>query len=65
MDDALLGAEPAQLGVVDEMAPGLAPVLDERGEGAALDAVGDVVDGGADDVVTTADSEGLSDMLVM
>jgi len=37
----------------------LAPVCDEGGEGAAFDAVGDVVDGFADDVVSAADGEGL------
>lgn len=63
MDDALFWADPAQLRVVDEVAPGLAPVGDERGEGAAADAVGDVVDGGADDVVAAADGEGLSKRL--
>jgi hypothetical protein len=37
----------------------LAPVGDEGGEGAAFDAVGDVVDCFADDVVAAADCEGL------
>jgi hypothetical protein len=37
----------------------LAPVSDEGGEGAAFDAAGDVVNCFADDVVTTADGEGL------
>jgi len=59
VDHALFGADPAQLAVVDEVAPGLAPVGDQAGEGAALDALGDVVDGGADDVVAAADGEGL------
>lgn len=40
VDDALLRADPAQLRVVDEVAPGLAPVGDEGVEGAAFDAVG-------------------------
>lgn len=30
MDDALLGANPAELRVVDKMAPCLSPILDER-----------------------------------
>lgn len=59
MDHALFRADPAELGVVDQVSPGLAPVGDETGEGAAKDAVGDVVDGGADDVVAAADGEGL------
>lgn len=42
------------------MAPRLAPVGDEGGKGAASDAVGDVVDGCADDVVAAADGEGHS-----
>jgi len=41
------------------VAPCLAPVLDEGGEGAAFDAVGEVGDGGADDFVAAADCEGL------
>jgi len=59
MYNAFFGADPAQLGVLDEITPGLAPVGDEGGEGAAFDAVGDVVDGHADDVVAAADGEGL------
>jgi len=57
--DSFLWPDPAQLRVRDEVAPCLAPVGDEGGERAALDAVGDVVDGFADDVVATADGEGL------
>ena len=37
----------------------MAPVCDEGGEGAAFNAVGDVVDCFADDVVSAADSERL------
>lgn len=59
MDDALFGADPAELRVVDEMAPGLAPVFDERVEGAALDAVGEVGNGCAYDFVAAANGEGL------
>jgi hypothetical protein len=42
------------------MAPCLAPVLDEGFEGAAFYAVGEVLDGGADDFVAAPDCEGLS-----
>ena len=59
VDDTLLGTDPSELTVVDEMSPCLAPVCDEGGEGPALETLGDVVDGSADDVVSTADSEGL------
>jgi len=64
VDDALFGADPAELAVVDEVAPGLAPVGDEGGEGAPLDPVGDVVDRRADDVVAAADREGLVTLFV-
>lgn len=63
MDDALLRADPPELAVVDEVPPRLAPVSDEGGERPALNALRDVVDGGADDVVATADGEGLDAML--
>jgi hypothetical protein len=56
---SFLWPDPAQLRVRDKVAPCLAPVGDEGGEGAAFDAVGDVVDGFADDVVAAADCEGL------
>jgi hypothetical protein len=59
VDDTLLWADPAQLRVVDEVAPCLAPVGDERVECAAFDAVGEVRDGGADDFIAAADCEGL------
>jgi len=60
VDHALLGTDPAELAVVDQVAPCLAPVAaDEAREGATSDAVGDVVDGGADDVVSAPDGEGL------
>ena len=61
MNDAFFGADPAQLRVGDEVAPGFAPVGDEGGERAALDAVGYVVNCFADDVVSAADCEGLQD----
>ena len=59
MYDSFFRPNPAQLGVGDEVAPCLAPVCDEGGEGAAFDAVSDVVDCFADDVVSAANSEGL------
>ena len=42
-----------------EVAPCLAPVFDERVEGAAFYAVGEVDDGGAHDFVAAAYCEGL------
>lgn len=57
MNDALFGADPSQLAVGDEVAPGLAPVFNERRECLAFEAVGDLVDGGADDVVSSTNSE--------
>jgi hypothetical protein len=59
VDDALFGSNPAELTVVDEVAPGFAPILDERFEGVAFDPVCKVGDGCADDFVPTADCEGL------
>lgn len=59
MDDALFGPDPAQLAVVDKMAPGCAPVCDEGVEGAACDAACEVGDGEADDFVAAANREGL------
>lgn len=59
VNDALFRSDPPQLAVVDQVAPRLAPVLDQRREGAALDAVRDVVDGCADNVIATANGEGL------
>ena len=60
MDDTLFGADPAQLAVIDEVTPRLAPVVDERREGLAAKALGDVGDGGADNIVAAADGEGLA-----
>lgn len=57
MDHAFFGADPSQLRVGDEVAPGDAPVGDEGGEGSSADTVGDVVYGVADDVVAAADCE--------
>lgn len=59
MNDTFFGTDPAQLGVRDKVPPGLAPVADERGEGATLDAVGDVVDCFANDIIAAANGEGL------
>jgi hypothetical protein len=59
VDDALLRTDPAKLAIVDEMAPCLTPVCDEGGESPALETLGDVVDGSADDIVSTTDGEGL------
>jgi hypothetical protein len=63
VDHALFGADPAELAVVDEVPPCLAPVGDEAGEGPALYALGYVVDGGAYDVVAAADGKGLGFVL--
>jgi len=59
MDNAFFGANPSKLGVGDEVPPGEAEVGDEGGECAVHDAVGDVVNGGADEVVAATDGEGL------
>lgn len=45
------------------MAPCLSPVLYERIKGAAFYAVGEVLDGGADNFVASADCEGLTALL--
>jgi len=57
MDHALLWANPTQLAVVDEVSPGLAPVCDETGERAALDALRNVGDGSTDNVIAAPDRE--------
>lgn len=59
VDDALLGPDPPQLAVVDQVPPRLAPVLYQRRQRAPLDAVRDVLNGRADNVVAAADGEGL------
>jgi hypothetical protein len=59
VDDTFFGADPAELGVGDEVAPCGAPVGDEGGEGTAGDAGSEGGDGGANDVVAAADGEGL------
>lgn len=46
-------------GDANQMAPCLAPVLDEGLERAAFYAVGEMLDGSADDFVAAADCEGL------
>ena len=58
MDDSLLGPDPAQLAVGDEVAPGGAHVDDEGGEAAVQELGGKGGDGEADDVVAPADGEG-------
>jgi hypothetical protein len=59
MDDALFWADPAQLRIIDEVAPSFAPVRDERFESAAFDAIREMGDGCADDLVAATDGEGL------
>jgi hypothetical protein len=63
MDDALLGADPAQLAIGDKVPPRLAPVGDEGRQGSSTEALGDMDNGGADNVVTAADGEGLATAL--
>ena len=60
MDDALFGANPPQLAVRDKISPCLAPILDEVVEVLALDAVGEELDGFADNLVAATDGEGLA-----
>ena len=59
MDDAFFWADPAQLRVIDEMSPSFAPIRDEGFEGAAFDAVREMGDGCADDLVAATNGEGL------
>ena len=63
MNDALFWANPAQLRVVDEMTPCLAPVGDERVKSVALDAVCKMGNGRAYDLVSTANCESLDVLL--
>jgi hypothetical protein len=58
--DALLGPDPAQLRVRNQVPPRRAPVEDERVERLALDARAEELYGGADKLVATADGEGLA-----
>ena len=60
MNYALFGANPTKLAVVDKMPPGLAPVLDERFQCAAFDTVCEVGDGGAYNLIATANCESLA-----
>jgi hypothetical protein len=60
VNDAFLGANPAQLGVGYKISPGLTPVGDQRGECAPFDAVGEAVNGSADNVIASANGKGLS-----
>lgn len=57
MNDALFRTDPAQLGIVYEMAPCFAPIGYEGGKGATVDSVGDCVDGVAYNVVSATDCE--------
>jgi hypothetical protein len=59
MDDTLLGANPAQLAVGDQVAPGLAPVSGELVQVLANDERGKKGDGSADNLIAATDSEGL------
>ncbi len=59
MDDALLRTDPAQLAVRNEIAPSLAPVCDEGGQSLATEAIGNLVNRSADNVVSAANGEGL------
>lgn len=63
MDNTLLGANPAKLAVRDQVAPGLAPVGGQLIEVFADDERGNEGDSGADDLVATADCEGLNSVL--
>lgn len=59
MDDTLLGTDPAQLAVGNQVAPGLAPVSGKIVEVLANDERGQEGDGSADNFIASADSEGL------
>lgn len=63
MDDTLFGSDPAELTVIDEVAPCFGPVLYERFKSVAFDAVCEMGDSYADNFVTTADCEGLVEVL--
>lgn len=65
MDDALLGADPAQLAVGDQVAPGLAPVSGELVEVLVNDERSQEGDGRADNFIAAADSEGLKWWIVL
>lgn len=52
-----LRANPAQLGIGDEMPPGFAHVLSELFESSADNSGCDILNGFADDVISAADSE--------
>lgn len=59
VDDTLLGADPAQLAVGDQVAPGLTPVGGELVEVFANDERGKKGNGSADNFIAATDSEGL------
>jgi hypothetical protein len=65
VDDTLLGADPAQLAVGDQVAPGLAPVSGELVDVLANDEWGKEGDSSADDLITATDSEGLNCLIVL
>lgn len=58
MDDTLFGADPSEMGVGDEISPGLTPIGGQGREGFADDAFGEGGDGVADNVVPATDGEG-------
>jgi hypothetical protein len=59
VDDTLLGADPAQLAVGDQVAPGLAPVSGELVEVLANDERGKKGNGSADNLIAATDGESL------
>ena len=63
MDNTLLRTDPAKLAIGDQVAPSLAPVSGQLIEVFADDERGNEGDGGADDLIATADCEGLSGVL--
>lgn len=59
MDNTLLWSDPAELRVVYQVAPCLSPVGNKGIECVALDAVGEIGDGGTYDLVTATNCESL------
>jgi hypothetical protein len=59
VDDTLLGTDPAQLAVGDQVAPGLAPVSGELVEVLANDERGKKGNGSADNLIAATDGESL------
>ena len=58
VDDAFFGAEPAELGVVGELAGEGAEVVGDGAEGAVDDVAGEIADGLDDEVGAAAEGEG-------